>query len=210
MRTMWRCMYEFMNEVVKECMHLNIAVRVNLRVCVCILGCVFVFLVHQIFFVVLTVLWCTVVRRYLSVVPRLLTQPHQDTPSCSLWVICEARLSFNNWLRLRLEAFISPSLSSHYWPQPAVIVLTAGHVAEKMHRLQGGGKKRTEVKYLFFLSEWFCCRMHTSTESSETCEAKKKKPTRKVLSLILLLLQEAQNASLIIIKRCSKYIFTSL
>jgi len=72
-------------------------------------------------------------------------------------VICEAPLSFTNRLRLRLEAFISPILSSRYWPQPAVIVLTTGHVAEKVQRLQGGGKKINKESQIsfFLLPEWY-------------------------------------------------------
>lgn len=119
--------------------------QVFVCVCVCVLSTLIFFSSTQCV-VVEQNQCCTVVQ---CVVPRLLTQPHQNTPPC---VICEARLSFNNWLLLRLEAFISPSLSSRYWPQPAVIVLTTGHVAGKKNApaARGREEKRTEVKYLFF------------------------------------------------------------
>lgn len=52
-------------------------------------------------------------------------------------------------------SIISPSLSSHHWPQPAVIVLTIGHVAEKNAPTARGREKKkkegeSEVKYPFF------------------------------------------------------------
>lgn len=89
--------------------------------------------------------WC-----YISAVPNLLTQTHQKTNYRSLWVICESQLSFNNWCVCDLKhLFPSRSLSSYYWPQRAVIVLTIGHIAEKKHLQGQRGKKELGVKHIF-------------------------------------------------------------